>query len=184
MIGAAILKTEAELVLAHRPGERVRDLAGDVVAARGRRDADRVETVDGDLRSAGQSSARVQTGQRQGILAVHRIGKVLREVVGAGGKLVAQVGAEAVIPDQVVVLDVRGNGLEVFRQVGADEDAARSIGIALAEVPDRRKVAAVAEVVVDVGHDVVAVAALRRAAGVVARCGGKVGNVASDPTAC
>ena len=57
-VGAAILKTEAELVLAHRPGERVRNLAGDVVAARGWRDADRVESVDGKLRSTGQRSAR------------------------------------------------------------------------------------------------------------------------------
>ena len=54
-VGAAILKTEAQLVLANGPGERVRNLAGDVVAARGRRDADRVEAVDGNLRSAGQS---------------------------------------------------------------------------------------------------------------------------------
>ena len=59
-------------------------------------------------------------------------------------------------------------------QVGA-------VGIALAEVPDGRKVAAVAEVVVQMGHGVVAVAALRRAAGVVARLRGKVGNVARIP---
>ena len=53
-VGAAILKTKAQLVLAHRPGERVRNLAGDVVAARGWRDADGVEAVDGDLRRAGE----------------------------------------------------------------------------------------------------------------------------------
>ena len=86
-----------------------------------------------------RASARVEAGQCQGILAVHLIGKVLREVADAGGKLVAQVGADAVVPDRVVVLDVRGNGLEVLRQVGADKDAARSIGVALAEVPDAPK---------------------------------------------
>ena len=41
--------------------------------------------------------------------------------------------------------------------------------------------AVVAEVLVEMGHDVVAVAALRRAAGVVERVSGKVGDVARIP---
>ena len=65
-IGAAILKTEAQLVLAHRPGERIRNLAGDVFTARGRRDADRVKAVDGDLRSAGQSAPVLRPAKVRG----------------------------------------------------------------------------------------------------------------------
>jgi hypothetical protein len=109
------------------------------------------------------------------------VGEVLHEVADAGGDLVAEVGAEVVIPDGVEVLDVRGNGLEVLRQVRADEDAAGSIGVALAEVPAPRQVAFVTEVVIEVGDGVVAVTGLRRGAGVVAGLGGKAGDLSRIP---
>src|SRR6202012_3571839 len=94
-IGASIFNTEAQLVFAHRPGDGVGKLAGNIIPARGGRDADRVESVDRDLRGAGQTGARVEPSQLQGILVVHRVGKVLRKVVHAGGQLVRQIRTKA-----------------------------------------------------------------------------------------
>ena len=159
-------------MLADSPGDGVGDVAGDVVTARGGRGTDGVKAIDDDVWRAGKRGAGIQACEGKRVLGVVQVGEPLGEVADPGGNLIGEVGTETVVPDHIIVRDMRRDDLKVLGQEGA----AGRLGVTLAQVVAARDMALVAEVVVELGDHIVTVAALRRAGGVVEGCAREVGD--------
>src|SRR5215469_15682717 len=127
LVYAALTKltTEAELMGALDVGNNVGDMAGDVVAAFGRRNPHTVEIADDDLRrSQNRFAVDSRIGaqiQAQGlhVEAVVRVVKDLVEIADARKQLIAQLVRQDGVEHGGVILDMQRCNLEVVAQVRA-----------------------------------------------------------------
>ena len=149
----AELAAEAHLVLALDPGELVGEVAGDVVTSLGRRLADGIEALDGDIGRVGEGSAG-DKAESLDVLSGLEVVEDLVEVVDADEQLVSDGGREDVVLDDGDVLHVNGGYLVVGEELGAD----RGDLIALADEPVGAEDVLGGEVVVDLGETVPAIA--------------------------
>ncbi len=167
-LGLAELAAEAELMFADGVGDRIVEVAGDVLTTLGRRDADGIEAAgaageaaagcgaaDGDLGCAGEAGggdAGVEA-EGDGIVGVIGIGEDLVKVADAEEGLVGELGREDVVVDDRVVFYVDGGDLEV----GAELAAGGGGLVAVAEVAADAELVGLVDVVVEVDDGVEAV---------------------------
>ena len=146
---------EAKLMLAYDPGKLIGEVTGNVVATLGRRLADGIKVLDGDVGSVGKGSASNEA-KRLDVCGGQVVVEDLIEVVDASENLIGYAGRDDAVIDDGDVLHVDGS----FFVVGEELRSDGSYLVALTDEPVGAEVVLVAETIVDLSEAVPAVTKL------------------------